>query len=1466
MSGLAEQQHQPVVVVHDNNYNTYLDQEEELTSTTAISVQPRPSTSTNDATHSTPASRRQSQQLDYMTYMKELYTAWHDAPVIHVTYHNLQYDIALPVNDTSIPNMYKSLVHTVTWPMRLYQEFVSSHHATQQKNIQILHALQHVTGSIRPGQMTLVLAPPGGGKSAFLKALSGHLHTHENFMGDIRYNGMSAEQAHKAGLRLNKLAVYCNQTDAHLPTLTVRETLEFALNNAVVDPSSHYQDNVKLKELHRQKVDFILKLLNLEEAQNTIVGDDLLRGISGGQKKRLTIGEMLITNARILALDEITNGLDSAVAYDINKSIREWAQLTQATVITALLQPTPETYELFDNVVLLMDGHVVYHGRREDVIPYIESLGAVVPDGVDHADFIINFMTNPEKYMQTSSTRAFSGSALVPRHSQDADSDLSSTSVSTTQDKVKGDRVASNTDLDSLNDSISQYNGVDFSTYRANALSPAQSNKNLADKSVDDFKKHYVESYVPPVSKSTIHESKRTAFSASTLAEYFTHTVYYHQMLQDVEAAKKSNTEKSVVELSSYTAHQYSMAHALNFWNHVQLNIRRQSKIVSRDYTQWMPRFATAIIMGLILGGLFFNIPSSDFGDRLGLMLFAVTNSAFSNMAELPAVDSAKPTIYKQLDHSFFPSTSYIIAYILINIPIQLIEVMIMSSTVYWMTNFTPDVGRFFFFYLCIFMINLVISVWFRSISYSTANQFIAQQIDGPLIGTAMIFGGFLITRSKIPIWLIEFYWISPFSWIVHSMALNEYHSLRYYNADGVNIEGNNYLVIFEMYTDEIYKWMGILYMGGLFILGTIFCAYLLHTKRFELSVGTKRVAESEELQLSGEDELVKIDMARQASSSSKLPFIPVTVVWKNIGYVVPIKGQEDRTLLTDISGFCRPNEMTALMGSSGAGKTTLMDVIAGRKTAGTMAGEILLNGVAKDDKTFAALVGYCEQADLHMGFATVRESLLFSATLRLPASVSKQIREEFVDELLTLLELDKIQHRIIGDESYHSLSPAQKKLVTIGVELAANPSVIFLDEPTSGLDARSALLVMRVVRRIAATGRTVLCTIHQPSSEVFFLFDRLLLLRSGGKTAYFGDVGSEGDALISYLENVNPENPHKCPPAVNPATWMLDVIADQEVDIVETYNKSSLHSENMEELDEVSKPTLQRQASIMLEGTRVNTFVQFWEVFKRENLSYWRNSGFSYTRAVTQLALGIIYGLVFLQLDTSGFAGVQSLKGGIFMALGFGAVLNTSTVMPVIAAERAVFYRERSSKMYSAWSYGFTLMLVEVPHVILGAFLYVVPFYWLMGLQASAVLFWRYWVMQVFLGFAMNAIGHGLAAALPNIVAATQMQGLLLTFIFLFGGVFISPQSMAAGWRWIWDINPLVYALTPVVLDQTENNYESIDLPGQPITNIHDYTSASLSFDYGRYAVSFGWLVLIMVVLRVLALLALRYISHIKR
>ncbi|KAG7396268.1 hypothetical protein PHYBOEH_002535 [Phytophthora boehmeriae] len=223
-------------------------------------------------------------------------------------------------------------------------------------------------------------------------------------------------------------------------------------------------------------------------------------------------------------------------------------------------------------------------------------------------------------------------------------------------------------------------------------------------------------------------------------------------------------------------------------------------------------------------------------------------------------------------------------------------------------------------------------------------------------------------------------------------------------------------------------------------------------------------------------------------------------------------------------------------MGSSGAGKTTLMDVIAGRKTGGQIRGQILLNGYPATDLTIRRATGYCEQMDIHSDASTFREALTFSAFLRQDADVPDSQKYDSVNECLELLDLHSIADQIIRGSSSE-----QMKRLTIGVELAAQPSVLFLDEPTSGLDARSAKLIMDGVRKVADTGRTIICTIHQPSALVFGVFDSLLLLKRGGEMVFFGDLGVDASKMVTYFESI--EGVSKLEEGSNPATWMLEVI-----------------------------------------------------------------------------------------------------------------------------------------------------------------------------------------------------------------------------------------------------------------------------------------------------------------------------------
>lgn len=310
-----------------------------------------------------------------------------------------------------------------------------------------------------------------------------------------------------------------------------------------------------------------------------------------------------------------------------------------------------------------------------------------------------------------------------------------------------------------------------------------------------------------------------------------------------------------------------------------------------------------------------------------------------------------------------------------------------------------------------------------------------------------------------------------------------------------------------------------------------------------ERNVGTSRGDEAEEKK-EGEEEVVWVD--NDAAMASVMPFTPMTIVWRDVEYTVTLNknlGGGTKLLLQRLSGVAVPGKLMALMGASGAGKTTLLDVIAGRKTSGSMKGSILLNGFPKETKSFARLTAYCEQLDVHNSFSTVHESLKFSAALRLPPSVSNEQRSAFVGEVMDLLDLRTIADRKVGEiGSAEGLSPGQRKILTVAVEMVSNAPILFLDEPTSGLDSRAAQIVMREVRKISTTGRTVICTIHQPSKELFFKFDDMCLLQRGGWQAYLGPVGFRATDLITYVEGI--PGAHKCPAGMNPASWMLDVLA----------------------------------------------------------------------------------------------------------------------------------------------------------------------------------------------------------------------------------------------------------------------------------------------------------------------------------
>jgi len=261
-----------------------------------------------------------------------------------------------------------------------------------------------------------------------------------------------------------------------------------------------------------------------------------------------------------------------------------------------------------------------------------------------------------------------------------------------------------------------------------------------------------------------------------------------------------------------------------------------------------------------------------------------------------------------------------------------------------------------------------------------------------------------------------------------------------------------------------------------------------LKTKRAKKAVqhGTA-TADEEKVVPGGSSDASSGTMEESAEQTEALESITKSesiFTWQDVEYTVPYNGGQ-RKLLNKVSGYAKPGMMVALVGASGAGKTTLLNTLAQRQRTGVIGGEMKVDGQPLGVE-FQRGTGFCEQMDLHDMTATIREAFEFSAILRQDRSIPRSEKIAYVDSIITLLELDDVQDAIIM-----SLGVEQRKRVTIGVELAAKPQLLlFLDEPTSGLDSQSAWSIVRFLKKLSRAGQAIVCTIHQPSSQLIQQFD----------------------------------------------------------------------------------------------------------------------------------------------------------------------------------------------------------------------------------------------------------------------------------------------------------------------------------------------------------------------------------------
>jgi len=1379
----------------------------------------------------------------------------HALPQMEVRCRNLSVVATVPVvrrssntRTSELPSVYNSLKHAA-------RKLTATRHVTQR------HLLKQVDAVFKPGTITLVLGQPGSGKTSLMKVLSGQFPMGNNISveGDVTYNGLTWQELLS---KLPQLVAYVPQTDKHFPALSVQETLEFAhaccteevastRGKKALSKGTPEQNEAALRtaeSLFKNYPDVIVEQLGLQTCRDTVIGNALKRGVSGGERRRVTTGEMEFGMKYATFMDEISTGLDSAATYDIVCTQRDIAKKLHKTVAMALLQPAPEVFELFDNILLLNDGEVMYHGPREQAVPYFEGLGFVCPPDRDVADYLLDLGTD-QQY---------------------------------------------------------QYEIAKASSNASFSVQPPR----LASEFADLFR------------QSAIHDNVLQALDAPW------------------SSARLSDAEQHLVKMPEFRQ---------SFWAGTLTVMRRQMLLALRNTAFMRVRALMVVVMGLIYGSTFFGFDPTNSQVALGVLYQTTMFLAMGQASQTPVFIAAREIYYKHRRANFYRTSSFAIACLTALVPSAIVECLVFSSFVYWMCGFVAGAGYFFLFLLCMVLTNLALCAWFFTLTAMSPNFNIAKPMSTFSITFYVVFAGFIVPRSQIPDFFIWIYWINPLAWCLRTVAVSQYRSPKFdvcvyagedYCSQYNMTMGEYSLSLYDVPSDKNWVWAGVLFLLFAIVFFVVAGSNILEYKRYDIPAATVAVVPSfdeeeekskledipeEQEQPNGRTGTASYVMVATPRAATNAPvqeepsdmvvvdlqeeqarFVPVALAFKDLWYSVPLPHHKRETidLLKGINGYALPGTMTALMGSSGAGKTTLMDVIAGRKTGGTIRGEILLNGYPATELAIRRCTGYCEQMDIHSEGATIREALTFSAFLRQDSSVSERAKLASVEECLDLLDM-----RTIADQIIRGRSQEQMKRLTIGVELAAQPSVLFLDEPTSGLDAHSAKVIMDGVRKVADSGRTVVCTIHQPSSDVFFLFDSLLLLKRGGEMVFFGELANaqhddrECGHLIDYFEAI-PEVA-RLPEGQNPATWMLECIgagvagagekpltnAAANMDFVQYFRESPEQQDLLSGLAQpgVSSPAPDRLPELIFTNKRAATpWMQLRMLMGRFMVIYWRTPSYNLTRFLIAFGLAVIFGLVLVNGHYTTYQGLNSAVGIIFMTALYQGYITYVGCLPFTMRERSSFYRERDAQTYNALWYFVGATIAEIPYVFGSGLIFTVIFFPLMGVGTftMAVL---YWINVSLFVLMQTYLGQLFIYAMPSVEVAA-IVGVLINAIFLLFTGFNPPAgSIPDGYKWLYHITPQRYSLAILVsimfgncpedptFDEATQTYMNVrsELACQPLENtplaighttVKGYIGTVYNIRYDEMWSNFGYVFIFLAVFRFLSLLALRYINHQKR
>ncbi|XP_077269349.1 ABC transporter expressed in trachea [Temnothorax americanus] len=540
----------------------------------------------------------------------------------------------------------------------------------------------------------------------------------------------------------------------------------------------------------------------------------------------------------------------------------------------------------------------------------------------------------------------------------------------------------------------------------------------------------------------------------------------------------------------------------------------------------------------------------------------------------------------------------------------------------------------------------------------------------------------------------------------------------------------------------------------------------------------------------------------------------PVDVEFKNLAYSVS-EGRKRgyKTILKCVNGKFRSGELTAIMGPSGAGKSTLMNVLAGYKTS-HLSGSVLINGKDRNLRRFRKMSCYIMQDDQLLPHLTVYEAMTVSANLKLGKDISQDAKKVVIEEIIETLGL-----REASNTQTQSLSGGQRKRLSIALELVNNPPVMFFDESTSGLDSSSCFQCLNLLKSLSRGGRTIICTIHQPSARLFEMFDHLYILAEG-QCIYQGNVGG----LVPFLSSMGLD----CPSYHNPADYVMEVACGEHGEcvhkLVMAVNNGKCNNYQHHQgaitaaqtvSNDIAKESPQEQtkpegAALIPNGVAkpptgatminmpvscttslldsaesieqkvgfpTNGWVQFWILLKRTFLSQIRDMTLTRVRLISHVIVGFLIGAIYYDIGNEA-SEVMSNAGCVFftvMFLMFTAMMPTICTFPM---EMSVFVREHLNYWYSLKAFYLARTLADIPFQMVYSIAYVIIVYFLTSQPLEVERFLMYLNICILTSLVAQSLGLLIGAAM-SVESGVFIGPVISVPIILFSGFFVNFKAM---------------------------------------------------------------------------------------